>query len=279
MWLVSVVVLLPIFFLVGGGTLPEPILSWLDTVIQDDVSPSGKTIAISFAVGLGVSSTPLHLFGRYLSTVVHELGHAFVAGVLGGRPQHIRISLDRSGVAYFNPPPNWGRTRILLVFIAGYFAPPVASLAALRATLEGLPRSWFAYSVATLAIAIVFLVRNIWGFIWTVIAVVASYFAARYLSSDVLAATVPGFAGYLALEGIRDGRTQQKVVRYSPGSGCDAEKIAWALKISPRFAAAFQLGVVIAVSAYSTYLAIWPFRQDISDWINQIVITFIKDRL
>ena len=279
MWLVSVLILLPVFFFVGGGTLPVPILNWLETVIQDDRSPNPQMVAISFAIGICISGTPLHLFGRYLITLVHELGHAFVAGVLGGRPQHIKISLDTSGVAYSNPPSNWGRVRVFLVCVSGYLAPPVASLAALRATLEGLPRSWFAYAVATLAIAIVFLVRNIWGFIWTALVVALSYVSARYLSGEVIAATVPGFAGYLALEGIRDARIQQKVVKYSPGSGCDAEKIGWALKISPRIAAAGHLVAITAVSAYTAYLALWTFRYDVTNWINDVVVEALRQRL
>jgi hypothetical protein len=279
MWLVSLLVLLPIFFLVGGGNLPQPVLSWLEGVIQNDAAPSERVVAISFAVGLAVSGTPLHLFGRYLVTLVHELGHAFVAGVLGGRPQHITVSLNTSGLAYSNPPENWGRFRILLVCLAGYLAPPVAALAAVRATLLGLPRSWFAYAVATLAIAIVFLVRNIWGFLWTALAVTGSYFAAKYLSVEIVAASVPGFAGYLALEGLRDARLQQKIVRYSPGSGCDAEKVAWVLRISPRFAAAIHFFAILGISAYATYLAVWPYRVEISNWVEEFIIEAVRQRL
>ena len=279
MWLVSLLVLIPIFFLVGGGSLPQPILNWLESVIQSDSAPSERMVAISFAIGLAVSGTPLHLFGRYLVTLVHELGHAFVAGVLGGRPQHITVSLNTSGLAYSNPPENWGRFRILLVCFAGYLAPPVAALAAVRATLQGLPRSWFAYAVATLAIAIVFLVRNIWGFLWTALAVTGSYFAAKYLSAEIVASSVPGFAGYLSLEGLRDARLQQKIVRHSPGSGCDAEKVAWVLRISPRVAAAIHTFAILGISAYATYLSIWPVRAEISKWIEDFIIEAIRKRL
>ena len=162
MWLLSILILIPIFFLLGVNSLPAPVEKLFDLISRDDSSPPAQTVALAFLIGVGISSTPLHLFGRYLSTLVHELGHAFSAGLLGGRPQQITISLDRSGLATHLPPENWGRLRATLVSSSGYVAPSIASLAAIRATQIGYPQSWFVYAVATLAIAIIFLVRNFW---------------------------------------------------------------------------------------------------------------------
>lgn len=65
--------------------------------------------------------------------------------------------------------------------IAGYLSPPIAGLAAVVGIQSGYPQSWFLFSAIVLALAIVFLVRNLWGFIWTAAVVVGCYFAVRYL--------------------------------------------------------------------------------------------------
>ena len=279
MWFLSILILIPIFFLLGANSLPAPVEKLFDLVAQDDSSPPAQTVALAFLVGVLISSTPLHLFGRYLSTLVHELGHAFSAGLLGGRPQQITISLDRSGLATHLPPENWGKLRATLVSSSGYIAPSVASLAAIRATQIGYPQSWFVYAVATLAIAIIFLVRNFWGLFWTIAAVTASYFAARYLPAEWIAASVPVIAGYLAIEGFRDVRTQQKIVKYSPGSGCDAEAIAHMWSMKPKNTARLHTLIVIAVSGFASYLAIKPYYSEITAWLNEFVVTRIREQI
>ena len=162
---------------------------------------------------------------------------------------------------------------------SGYVAPSIASLAAIRATQIGYPQSWFVYAVATLAIAIIFLVRNFWGLFWTIAAVAASYFAARYLPAEWIAASVPGIAGYLAIEGFRDVRTQQKVVKYSPGSGCDAEAIAHMWSMKPKNTARMHTLSVIAISGFASYLAIKPYYTEITTWLDDFVVTRIKEQI
>lgn len=44
--------------------------------------------------------------------------------------------------------------------------------------------------------------------------------------------SVPGVAGYQAVEGLRNVRKQQKVVKYPSGSVCDAEAIAQMLRVA-----------------------------------------------
>jgi hypothetical protein len=279
MWLLSVLILLPILFLVFGQPLPSSIENLFELVVNDESSPPIQTVALGFLVGVGISSTPLHLFGRYLSTLVHELGHAFTAGLLGGRPQQITISLDRSGLATHLPPENWGRLRATVVSCSGYLAPSIASLAAIRATQLGHPQSWFVYAVATLAIAIIFLVRNFWGLFWTMVAVVSSYFAVRNLPAEWISASVPGIAGYLAIEGLRDGRKQQKVVKYSTGSGCDAEAIALMWRVKPKNVARLQTLVIIGISGFASYLAIKPYYKEILTWLDDFVVTRIREQI
>ncbi|MFM8856164.1 MAG: M50 family metallopeptidase, partial [Actinomycetota bacterium] len=94
MFLVSIFVLAPVLLLAAGRELPPEVLDQIDRLVPLDTTIGQGQLAASFAAGLAVAGTPLHVVVRYLSTVVHELGHAFTAGLLGGRPKNITISLD-----------------------------------------------------------------------------------------------------------------------------------------------------------------------------------------
>lgn len=163
MWLISVLVLVPVFYVLSGRQIPLKVDEQLELFFPKDAVPSEQLIALGFIAGAFLASSPLHKIARYLPTVVHELGHAFTAGILGGRPKNITISLDTSGLAIYEPPMNWGKLRATLVSLAGYPASSISALAAVKITQDGHPQAWFAFAVGTLAVSIVLLIRNIWG--------------------------------------------------------------------------------------------------------------------
>ena len=82
MWLISVVVLSVVGYFVSGRKLPVEVVDNLNHVVSEDLAPSERLVALFFVVGAVVGITPIRIGLRYLSTVVHELGHAFVAGTL-----------------------------------------------------------------------------------------------------------------------------------------------------------------------------------------------------
>ena len=273
MWLISVLVVIPVIYLATGQTITPEIVEWLNRFVPNDAALTDRSLALWFIAGIALASSPLHLIGRYLPTVVHELGHAFTAGVLGGRPQQITISLNTSGLAAFSPPENWGKIRASLVSIAGYVSPPIAGLAAVAAIQVGYPQSWFLFSAIVLALAIIFLVRNLWGFIWTAAVVVGCYYAVRYLPGEILGYSVAAIAGYLSIEGYRDARTQQKIIKNSPGAGCDAEKIAYWWGLNPNNLARLHTLLIIVIAGYTVRMAINPYWSEIYEWGQTIVET------
>lgn len=143
MWLISLLVLAPVFYLATGQPIPPEITDWLKDLFPTDSTISDRAIALGCIAGICLGGSPLHLLGRYLPTTVHELGHAFTAGVLGGRPQQITISLNTSGLATFDPPQNWGKVRASFVSAAGYLAPPISALAAVMAVKKVFHRGGF----------------------------------------------------------------------------------------------------------------------------------------
>ena len=279
MWLISVLVVIPVIYLATGQTITPEMSEWLNRFVPNDAALTERSLALGYIAGIFLAGSPLHLIGRYLPTVVHELGHAFTAGALGGRPQQITISLNTSGLAAFSPPENWGKIRASLVSIAGYVSPPIAGLAAVAAIQAGYPQSWFLFSAIVLALAIIFLVRNLWGFIWTAAIVVGCYYAVRYLPGEIIGYSVSVIAGYLSIEGYRDARMQQKIIKNSPGAGCDAEKIAYWWGLNPNYMARLHTLLIIVIAGYTVRMAINPYWSEIYEWGKTIVETRTIEKL
>ena len=273
MWLLSVLVLAVVGYVASGRDLPVEVVDRLSNLVPDDFAPSEKYLALSFIAGVFVAGTPLHNVVRYLSTVSHELGHAFMAGILGGRPKNITISLNSSGLAVYEPPLNWGRFRASLVSLAGYPAPALASVAAVTASQSGHPKAWFAFAAGTLALGIIFLIRNFWGFVWTSAVVTGSYFGARELNVELLGLIVGAVAGYLAMQGYRDAWTQLTLIRKTPGVGVDAERVAFWWKMNAKFTGFVHLMMVTALSGYASYLAVNPYWNEMTKWLSEALKT------
>lgn len=257
------VVAIVVLYVANGRQLPSDAVDQLKSLVPDDSASSDQHLALSFIGGMFVAGTPLHTVVRYLSTVVHELGHAFTAGLLGGRPKQIIIATNGSGLAMYQPPITWGRVRATIVSLSGYPAPSIAAIAAVQASQSGHPKAWFAFSAGTLALSIVMLIRNFWGFLWTAGVVGASYLGARELNVTLIGWVVGAVAGYLAIEGFRNASEQLAIVRIASGSGCDAEMVARYWKMNAKFVGFMHLAVVTGLSSLATYLAVDPYWEEL----------------
>ena len=272
MFLISLLVIVPIVYVLSGRELPIVVVDLLRDYVPNDTAPSEELVAWAMLAGAVVGVTPIHKLVRYLATVVHELGHAFTAGILGGRPKQITISTDTSGLAMYRPPIHWGRFRASIVSAAGYPAPAIASLAAVEAIQMGYSKAWFFFSGGTLAVAIIALIRNFWGFFWTAGAVGGSYFAARELSSELLGGIVASIAGFLAVEAYRHAFTQFSLSRFR-GTHCDAEMISLFLKLPLRPTAFLHLAATTAISALALREGIEPYWSDIRSTVEDLLRT------
>lgn len=271
MFLISLLVIVPIVYVLSGRDFPLVVTDLMNTYFPGDKSPGKDLVAWASLAGAAIGATPIHKVVRYLATVVHELGHAFTAGVLGGRPKHITISTDTSGLAMYMPPVHWDRFRASLVSAAGYPAPAIASLAAIEAIQSGYAKAWFVFAGGTLAVAIVALIRNFWGFFWTAGAVGSSYYAARELPTEILGTIAASIAGFLAVEAIRHAFTQFSLSRFR-GTHCDAEMISLFLKLPLRPVAFLHLAATTAIAVLSLQKGIEPhwdeIRSTIEGWIS-----------
>ena len=256
MWLVSFVVLVVLGYVLTGRELPDRLVEVMETYLPNDRGPGSDVVAFAMLGGAAVGLTPIHRVVRYLATLVHELGHALAAGILGGRPSHITISTDASGLAVYQPPLHWGRLRASIVSAAGYPAPAVASLAAVYALQQGRSQAWFVFATGVLAVAILLLIRNVWGFFWTSAVVAAAVFGVRELDVRAIGSAVAAIAGFLAVESFRHAFHQFVVLRHVRNTGCDAEAIGRFLRLPPMLVSvAFVLGTG-ALGAWSLTLGV-----------------------
>lgn len=263
--MISVVVLLA-----TGNQLPIPVRDFLSERLTNDGPSTTRLVAIGFGVGMALAITPAKILLRYLSTLVHELGHAFVAGLLLASPKSIYIHPSSAGLALYMPSPNWGPVRIALTSSAGYVAPSLSALAAMNAVNQGHPLAWAMFSVCVVAFAILFLIRNLWGLLWSSAVVGACYFGYGELNVDLVGCIVAGIAGYLVINSAQDAWNQLTIARRIPGSGCDAERVAQILKTPPALIAFGHWLVTIGLGYLSAQLAISPHWADITSWLKDL---------
>jgi hypothetical protein len=268
MWILSVAVLAVSLFFGTHQTLPVQAIDFFHWVAPNDGAPAASLVALGFVAGVVLEASPAKILLRYFSTAVHELGHAFMAGALFARPKTILIHPSSSGLAIFELAPNWGRFRSFLVSAAGYPAPSIAAVAAIQAIQMGHSQVWAVFSMAVLAIAIVLLIRNFWGFFWTTGVVVASFFGLRLVSAEWVGVGVAAIAGFLAMNGIEFAQIQLKLVRQAPGSGVDAEAISQVTGLPSRLVASGHLLVCMGISGAAGYFAIQPYWSEIVNWVS-----------
>lgn len=120
MFLLSVIVIAVVLVLVAQIPISEVVRERIEGLFGETTIPETHLVAIAFVIGVGAFHTPIKLVLRYFSTVVHELGHAFMAGALLAKPKSIHIHPSSSGLAIYELSPNWGRFRASLVSAAGY---------------------------------------------------------------------------------------------------------------------------------------------------------------
>ncbi len=268
MLFLSLVVITLVVALSSGEPIPTEVATFLDFIVKDDGTSTSHLIAAGFGVGMLVALTPISLILRYFVTVVHELGHAFMAGALFARPKSIFIHPSSSGLATWEIPENWGRGRATLVAAAGYPAPSIASLAAMNAIHQGRTIAWSIFSVAVLSLAVILLIRNFWGFLWTSGVIAASYFAYQRVPIDIAGALVAGIAGFLAINSIQFAWIQVKLTRFARGSGVDAEAIEQYTRVPSVLVSLGHFAVTVGLGFLSARLALEPQWADMSNWIT-----------
>ena len=151
--------------------------------------------ALLYAVPYGdVLAYPLML----LSTLAHEMGHGVAALLVGGSFHRFEMWPDGSGVAVWSG--EVGPLRRALVAAGGLLGPAVAAAVgfAVGRTIRG-ARGALTALAAILALALLLVVRNLFGFVFVGVVLGGCFLAARKASGDIAQMVLIFVAVQLAL--------------------------------------------------------------------------------
>lgn len=200
----------------------------------------GLTMAV--AAGVVLCWTPGWRFLRHASTFVHEMAHALVAVILGGRVENIVYRPDASGLATFRLPKSFGRIRSIAAAGAGYAGPTVVGIVAAGSSSGGRAAAWVIGGSVLSVLALLLFVRNLWGSLYTL--VVAGALAAAYLRTDWNFEYVAGVCGGVLVGGGIRGSYMQCAAEDLTGS--DAGSIGRLLYVPGRLVAWAQFMLSLA---------------------------------
>lgn len=146
----------------------DGITSWLseyrlgETLVS---MPEAQIVAVGLiAVGLAVHRATWNVVG-YPVTIVHEIGHAVAAVVVGYRLRGITVNGDMSGATNFS---GRGAFRVMWTTWWGYPAPAVVGAGLMWAVVEGWAR--VALAVLVVGLALTFLFSRSWHTVLVVLA-------------------------------------------------------------------------------------------------------------
>ncbi len=198
------------------------------------------TDSATYAAVLGVLVVVLlwaPVTGRALAqvvTLVHELGHALVGLVVGGRVQRVSLALDASGETLTLMGGRHPKARLTAFTLAGYPAPPLAGLLAAASVASDDHRLLLLLSAVLVAAALVLWVRNLWG-ILVFLAVAAGLWLVATQADDALTRSIAiGAAWLFGLGGLRSAWQLTHGRAPSTAALDDAERVAQLTRVLPR---------------------------------------------
>jgi len=200
--------------------------------VPDTASP-----AFAALVGTGIG---LLFFGRatgralaHVVTLVHELGHAGVGILVGGRVRRVSIALDASGETLTLVGGRLPRLRLTLFTLAGYPAPGLVALLAAWAVSSGDHRTFLLVSAAFSALALVLWVRNLWGITVFAVTVAVLWLAATEGDEVITRTATIALAWLLGLGGLRSAWHLARGRSRAAGGLNDAQRVSQLTRVVP----------------------------------------------
>jgi hypothetical protein len=186
---------------------------------------------------------------RFLVTLIHEMGHAQTASLVGGHPLRITMAMDSSGLATTQLYDS-SRVRRSLVYLAGCAAPGIAAVSGAAAIAVDNAYPWILFTAVLVSITLLGLARSV-----TVIGVCLLIVIGTGCIAYWVPWAAPGVAGVLvvvwALGGVRCAREQ---FRWIGRGTTDSGLVQQTLGIPARVVAAGQLvlavGLVFGAAAF-----------------------------
>lgn len=195
-------------------------------------------ISVSVACGMLAASSSAWRWLQFPIVLIHELGHATAAVLLGGRARRIVLVKDGSGHAVYQLPDNFRVLRRVPASLAGYWAPSFVACTAAVAAGNGLSRALVWLCAFATSGMLILLVRSRWGALVAGGVLLGSAGAARLLPGTAITLVVAFCAGVLAVGSVRSAYVQIDV---DDITNSDAASIARELHLPARGIAWVQL--------------------------------------
>jgi hypothetical protein len=167
-------------------------------------------------------------------TLVHELGHAAVGLLVGGRVQRISISLDASGETLTLLGGRAPKARLTAFTLAGYPAPCLVGLLAAFAVSTEDHRLFLLLSAVLVAAALALWVRNVWGVVVFAGTAVGLWLVAAEAGDAVTRTAAIALAWLFSIGGLRSAWHLTTGARTSGKVLDDAERVAQLTRVLPR---------------------------------------------
>ena len=119
---------------------------------------------------------------RHIVTLIHEAGHAIAALATGRQLMGIRLHSDTSGLTLSRGKPRG--MGMVLTTAAGYAAPPLLSIVASLLIAGGHVQA-LAWGTLILSLAMLFMIRNLFGAVLLVVIVVGLVLLGRHTTLDL----------------------------------------------------------------------------------------------
>lgn len=177
-----------------------------NSAAQGDVALSADSVAFLGGVAAALVSCavrPIWQLTRLVVTAVHELGHAVVVVLLGGKVGRVDLWSSAAGLTTFTLPRHFGRARGAAVALSGYPAPGLAGLLGAFLVVAGVERAWLWLAAAVTALLLVLWVRNAWGISTTAAAAGLLGWLAYTRADEIVTAVGAALATLLLVGGWR----------------------------------------------------------------------------
>ena len=175
---------------------------------------------IILCIALGLSFVPM--INRYLSlinTFIHESGHAVMTLIMGGRNHSISLFHTGGGLAIGGTRSTFAR---FLVLIAGYVSASAASYGMIYALYHDQINIIFWGFVGLILVNLIFWVRNVFGFVWTLSFLGIFSVLYFYAPPFMMFYTLLFFAYVLSIESWKSAWTVLKLSAKQPKDAGDA---------------------------------------------------------
>lgn len=156
------------------------------------------------------------------ATIVHELGHAYVARLTGRTVDGIKLQMDTSGVTHTTGKPHG--LGYALTLLAGYSAPPLVGAACTWAALNGW--SGAALMVLTLLLSVALgLSRNLLALVAITVTAALLVMILWHADAQLTTAVVQIIGVYLGVAGVRGVISLLTAHRNGDAHGSDATQL------------------------------------------------------